>query len=431
MVHSDLKNTIDLIKNINGLQLNFNNQNLSFKNYLRNSKYITFTNQSGTDINVSIDELNNQYKKKYIISNASSVDTSIFNSKNKALVGGNEEFSATSASFASKINKGLVANSLTSDSFNNSLRKNNSKLVGGSKDEINQSQTSDDNLSKINKDDVNNSLTSDLSLINSSKKNNSLRKNNSILAGGSKDEFSLSQTSDDNLSKINKDDVNNSLTSDLSLINSSKKNNFLRKNNSIFAGGAKDEFSLSQTSDNNLSKINKGDVNNSLTSDSSLKSNLSKTSSLLVGGTNKDGEYSMTSLDEASAFETESISSMQDNKNILKGGYDKYLSSDDNIKSNNNENLTSDSDNVNKTFISINYDEIKNNIKNNLKSDTINYQSSSTLNSLTDFKNLSNQASDTTALKNLFKQSGGGNNLNNNFTKSYNINSSSTSSICE
>ena len=57
MVQSDFKNTIDLIKNINKLQLNFNNQNLSFKEYSKNSKYITFTNQSGTDVNVSLDEL--------------------------------------------------------------------------------------------------------------------------------------------------------------------------------------------------------------------------------------------------------------------------------------------------------------------------------------------------------------------------------------
>jgi len=64
MVHSDLKNTIDLIKNINGLQLNFNGQNLSFKQYSKNSKHITFTNPIGIDVNVSLDELNNQYKKK-------------------------------------------------------------------------------------------------------------------------------------------------------------------------------------------------------------------------------------------------------------------------------------------------------------------------------------------------------------------------------
>jgi hypothetical protein len=84
MVHSDLKNTIDLIKNINGLQLNFNNQNLIFKQFIRNSKYITFTNQSGVDVNLSIDDLNNKYKKKYNIDSENSVDTSIFNSNNKS-----------------------------------------------------------------------------------------------------------------------------------------------------------------------------------------------------------------------------------------------------------------------------------------------------------------------------------------------------------
>ena len=64
MVQSDFKNTIDLIKNINGLQLNFNNQNLSFKQYSKNSKHITFTNQSGMDVNIPLEELNNQYKKE-------------------------------------------------------------------------------------------------------------------------------------------------------------------------------------------------------------------------------------------------------------------------------------------------------------------------------------------------------------------------------
>jgi hypothetical protein len=123
MVHSDLKNTIDLIKNINGLQLNFNGQNLSFKQYSKNSKHITFTNPIGIDVNVSLDELNNQYKKKYSVESESSVDTSIFNSnKNKDeynLNGGNmtNEISATSTSFMSKINNNnFTANSLTSNS---------------------------------------------------------------------------------------------------------------------------------------------------------------------------------------------------------------------------------------------------------------------------------------------------------------------------
>jgi len=335
MSHSELKNTIDLIKNINGLQLNYGNQNLSFKNYSKNNKFITFTNQSGSDVNVPLEELNNQYKKKYTISNASSVDTSIFNSKNKKLVGGNEDFSATSSSFASKIN---------------------------------------------------------------------------ILQGGG-----ISQTSEDFMSKINKEDVNNSLTSDSSLNESAN-------NNSILKGGKND--TISQTSEDNMSKINKEDVNNSLTSDSSLKSN---TSSFLVGGKNNDNEYSMTSLDEASAFETESISSIKNTENNLKGGYN-----EDMIANSDNELMTSESDNPNKTYISINLDEIKNNFKSDtLNSDTINYDNS-TLNSLTEFNNLSAQASETGALNILTRQTGGGNNLNNStFTRSYNINSSSTSSICE
>ena len=141
MVHSDFKNTIDLIKNINGLQLNFNNQNLNFKQYSKNSKHITFTNQSGMDVNIPLEELNNQYKKKYTISNESSIDTSIFNSKNKALIGGNDDIkddiSATSVSYMSKINNNNITNSLTSDSSvkSNSL-KTNSILVGGNNEEI-------------------------------------------------------------------------------------------------------------------------------------------------------------------------------------------------------------------------------------------------------------------------------------------------------
>ena len=325
MSHSDLKNTIDLIKNINGLQLNYGNQNLSFKNYSKNNKFITFTNQGGMDINVPLDELNNQYKKKYTISNASSVDTSIFNSKNKKIVGGNEDFSATSSSYASKIN---------------------------------------------------------------------------ILQGGG-----VSQTSDD-MSQLN-------------------NKNF---NNSILKGGKND--TISQTSEDNMSKINKEDVNNSLTSDSSLKSN---TSSFLVGGkNNNDTEYSMTSLDEASAFETESISSIKNTENNLKGGYDEFSSDDMKAKGGYDETLTSDTDNVNKTFISLNLDELKNNFNSDtINSDTIKYNNS-TLNSLSEFNNLSIQASETGALNILTRQSGGGNNTNNTtFTKSYNINSSSTSSICE
>lgn len=300
MVHSDLKNTIDLIKNINGLQLNFNNQNLSFKQYSRNNKHITFTNQSGMDVNIPLEELNNQYKKKYTITNESSVDTSIFNSKNKALIGGNEEISATSVSFMSKINNDNISNSLTSDS---------------------------------------------------SFKNNSL-KTNSILVGG--------------------------------------------------------EEEISETSTSYMSKINNYNITNSLTSDSSIKSNTSKTSGFLVGGNNN--ELSITSIEEASAFETESLSTLK-SEEILKGGGKE----------------------VNNTFVTINLEDFRNNLKSdNLNSDTVNYQSSSTLNSLTELKDMSSQVSDTAAINKILRQNGGGNSffMKNN-TKSYNINSSSTSSVCE
>jgi hypothetical protein len=299
MVHSDLKNTIDLIKNINGLQLNFNNQNLNFKQYSRNSKYITFTNQEGIDVNIPLEELNNQYKKKYIISNESSIDTSIFNSKNKVLIGGNQEISATSASFMSKIDNNNITNSLTSD-------------------------------------------------------------------------FSL-------------------------------KKNSLKTNTTLF--GENDD--ISDTSASFMSKINNDNIANSLTSDSSLKSNSSKTSVFLVGGNNED--YGSTSYEEASAFETESLSILK-NKEILKGGGEDF----------------------NNTFVTINLERIRNQLKNdNSKSDTVNYESSSTLNSLSEFNNMSNQVSDTVAINKFLGQRGGGNSFQLNNTKSYNINSSSTSSVCE
>ena len=305
----ELKNTIDLIKNINGLQINFNNQNLSFKNYTRNSKNITFTNKHGMDVNVSIDELNNQYKKKYTISNSSSVDTSIFNSKNKVLVGGNDELSATSLSFNSKLNDENFANSLTSNSsIQNSLKKNK------------------------------------------------------VLVGGNDD---LSVTSLSFNSKLNDENFANSLTSDSSIHNSLKKNK-------VLVGGKDD---LSETSYS------------------------SKTSFFLVGGNNVDDKYSITSLDEASAFETESISSLNNN-NILNGGALNNFSTDN------------ESNNINKTFISINLDDIK--IKNS------NVETSSTLNSALNLKDNYNEDN------NFFlKQNGGANNYK------YNINSSSTSSICE
>jgi hypothetical protein len=311
MVQSDFKNTIDLIKNINGLQLNFNNQNLSFKQYSKNSKHITFTNQSGMDVNISLEELNNQYKKKYTITNESSVDTSIFNLKNKALLGGNEDIkdsiSATSVSLMSKINNNNITNSLTSDSSIN-----------------------------------NNSLIT-----------------NSILVGGNNEE-------------------------------------------------------ISETSASYMSKINNYNITNSLTSDSSLKSNSSKTSMFLVGGNNED--FSVTSLEEASAFETESLSILN-SEELLKGGGEEILKGGSNA--------------TNNTF-TINLEEIRNKLKsNNSNSDTVKYQSSSTLNSLTEFKDMSSQASDTGVLNKLFRQSGGGNTFINNNTKSYNINSSSTSSVCE
>jgi len=298
MVHSDLKNTIDLIKNINGLQLNFNNQNLNFKQYSRNSKYITFTNQAGIDVNVPLDDLNNQYKKKYIISNESSVDTSIFNSKNKSLGGGNEDISATSASFMSKIKNDNIAVSLTSDLL---IKSNSSKT-------------------------------------------------------------------------------------------------------SVFLVGGNNEDN-SATSTSFMSKINNDDIGNSLTSNSSQNSNLSNTSIFLVGGNNED--LSPTSYEEASAFESESLSK---NEKLVGGG----------------------SENINNKFVSINLNDIRNKIKNeDSRSDTINYESSSTLNSITELKHMSNQVSDSVPLNKLLKQNGGGNSSFINNNKSYNINSSSTSSVCE
>jgi hypothetical protein len=200
------------------------------------------------------------------------------------------------------------------------------------------------------------------------------------------------------MSKINNNDVNNSLTSD-----SSFKNNSL-KNNSILVGGNEE---ISQTSDSYMSNIN-NNINNSLTSDSSIKSNTSKTSVFLVGGNND--ELSITSIEEASAFETESLDVLK-SEEILKGGGEE----------------------VNNTFVSINLEEFRNNLKSdNSKSDTVNYQSSSTLNSLTEFKDMSSQVSDTAAINKILRQNGGGNSffMKNN-TKSYNINSSSTSSVCE
>ena len=304
MVHSDLKNTIDLIKNINKLQLNFNNQNLSFKEYSKNSKYITFTNQSGTDVNVSLDELRNQYKSKYRIDNESSVDTSIFN-LNKNLNGGNmsEEFSSTSNNFMSKINN--VSNS----------------FVGGNNKEY--SETSNSTFLKSKNSEL--SSTSINSLV------------------GGNNEFSETSNS-----------------------------TFLKSKNS----------ELSATSINSL-----------------------------FGGNNN--EFSITSLDEASVFDSES-----EFNNILKGGKIDDISS----------------------TISIPFDKLKLNLS---ETDSINYRDSSTLNSLSEIKNYNkNNINDYKVLDKLLKQNGGANNSNtnnsntnksytNNFTKSYNINSSSTSSICE
>ena len=157
MVHSDLKNTIDLIKNINGLQLNFNNQNLTFKHFTRNSKFITFTNHSGIDVNLSIDELNNKYKKKYTIDSENSIDTSIFNSnknKNKNLKEGNQfnDISSTSNSFMSKLNNNL------SNSNKNSEEYNFKKLKGGNQFS-DMSATSNSFMSKLN-NNSDDSLTS-------------------------------------------------------------------------------------------------------------------------------------------------------------------------------------------------------------------------------------------------------------------------------
>ena len=266
MINSDLKNTIDLIKNINGLQLNFNNQNLNFKQYSKNSKYITFTNQSGMDVNVPIEDLKNQYNKKYTIDMESSVDTSIFNSsKNKTT----EEY-------------------------------NIKNLHGGN-----------------------------------------------LHGGNSYGE--ISSTSNSFMSKIN-NNIADSLTSNSSLLKSQSSE-------------------ISETSINSL-----------------------------VGGNIE--EYSITSLDETSVFESDS--------RMQKGG--------------NNEDINSS--------ISINLDNLK---INQSDTDSVNYNSSSTLNSLTEIRNYTknDNFADSKILNKFLKQGGGGNNLYNSELKSYNINSSSTSSVCE
>jgi hypothetical protein len=136
----------------------------------------------------------------------------------------------------------------------------------------------------------------------------------------------------------------------------------------------------------------------------------------IVGGNNE--ELSTTSIEEASAFETESLS-IFNSEEILKGGGEEILKGGSKA--------------TNNSFVSINLDEIRNKLKSdNSNSDTVKYQSSSTLNSLTEFKDMSSQASDTGVLNKLLRQSGGGNSfIKKNNTKSYNINSSSTSSVCE
>ena len=366
MVHSDLKNTIDLIKNINKLQLNFNNQNLSFKEYSKNSKYITFTNQSGTDVNVSLDELRNQYKSKYRIDNESSVDTSIFN-LNKNLNGGNmsEEFSSTSNNFMSKINN--VSNS----------------FVGGNNKEY--SETSNSTFLKSKNSEL--SSTSINSLV------------------GGNNEFS--ETSNSTFLKSKNSEL--SATSINSLLGGNKE--YSETSNSTFLKSKNSE--LSATSINSLVGGNNefSETSNS-TFLKSKNSELSATSiNSLFGGNNN--EFSITSLDEASVFDSES-----EFNNILKGGKIDDISS----------------------TISIPFDKLKLNLS---ETDSINYRDSSTLNSLSEIKNYNkNNINDYKVLDKLLKQNGGANNSNtnnsntnksytNNFTKSYNINSSSTSSICE
>jgi hypothetical protein len=327
MVHSDLKNTIDLIKNINELQLNFNNQNLIFKQFIRNSKYVTFTNQSGVDVNLSIEDINNKYKKKYSIDSENSIDTSIFNS-NKNLKGGNKlsDMSATSNSFMSKLNNKSNL-SLTSEDYDN-------KNLNGGNFTDDMSATSNSFMSKLNNNNFNTSLTSD--------SDNNLNE--------------ISATSNSFMSKIN-NNLNDSLTS------------------STMYGGSINESNLSL-----------------------------EEASVFEDTVSQKGGYSKNNI---SNFDNSEVNSIFEGSLSQKGGYEEDI----------------------KSIISINLDNLK---LNKSDKDSVNYSNSnSTLNSISDISKMNSDISDSKILNKILKQNGGGSNLVSTGFRTYNINSSSTSSICE
>ena len=265
MIHSELKNTIDLLKSINKLQLNFNNQNLRFKEYSINNKYITFINKNGIDVNISLDELVKQYKSKYKNDVESSVDTSIFNLNNKhyseninstnneelsatsvnsLLLGGNyEEFSQTSNStFLKSKNSELSATSV------------NSILMGGN-DEF--SQTSNSTFLK--------SKNSELSATSV----------NSLLMGGNYEE--LSQTSINSLVGGNIRSLEEASVFDT--VNEKKNNLYGGKNNNF-----------SKTISVPFNKL-KGDLTDTDSVNYESTTTLNSITDLKVNLNNKDDNY--------------------------------------------------------------------------------------------------------------------------------------------
>lgn len=380
MVHSDLKNTIDLIKNINELQLNFNNQNLVFKQFIRNSKYITFTNQSGVDVNLLIDDINNKYKKKYNIDSENSVDTSIFNS-NKNLKGGND-ISLNSNNSMSKINNNLN-NSLTSN-LSNSLSTTSNSFISKLNNKLSDSLTSEvysnTNLNGGNINDMNSS-------------SNTLSKlNDKLNVTLTNEEYSYKNLNSDNFNDV-----------------SATSNSFMSKfNNKINYSLTSDSSNLSMTSNSFMSKINNNNLTDSLTSNTLVGGNINDSnlsldeasvfedSVLQAGGFIKNNIINSVNLEENSVFE-DSITQ--------KGGYEEDI----------------------KSIISINLDDFK---INKSDKDSVSYKSNSTLNSLSEI-NANSEISDSKILNKILKQNGGGSNFVNTGFRTYNINSSSTSSICE
>ena len=252
MAQSEFKNVLDLVKNINNLKLNLNNQNLNFKNYTRNNKYITFTNQSGLDVNISVNEIKNQYNKKYLLDNEqdeSSIDTSIFN--NSAIRNNNfNNFSSTS-----------VLNRNDSETSDMSL-KNSKKFTGGSKNNE-FSSTSNNFASNLNRDD---SETSDMSLRNSKK-----------LIGGNNFELTSSlEISDLNINESDNDSVRYSENRDSSTLNSITELDEFKKNYQI---GGSDKFQAEFFKQ--INNQNGGNQNNSIKNNNKkYEINSSSTSSI-------------------------------------------------------------------------------------------------------------------------------------------------------